>query len=236
MFEESIRKNLEQLRYDIHQITDRDLRIIAVTKTYPPEVFEICVRLGLNHIGENRIQELMDKNKLYPDAQKKLCIHFIGALQSNKVKYLSGNADTLDALSSVEVMEKINQRWDAPRPLQILLQINCTDESQKSGLNYNEKESIIALARSCIVSDKTKLEGLMTMGPTPAGNYNEQNPQYASDTRRAFQRLKNLGMELENDLSISLPRISMGMSHDYKMAIECGATEIRIGSLLFGDR
>jgi pyridoxal phosphate enzyme (YggS family) len=236
MLEESVRGNLDKLQYNIRELTDRPVRIIAVTKTHAESIFDLCLKLQLTHVGENRIQELIQKNEANTGIRNKLTIHFIGPMQTNKVKFLSENADTLDTLSSEEVLEKINQRWEIAQPLKVLLQINCTDEKQKSGLHYKDKTSILKLAKLCIADTKIRLEGLMTMGPTPSQNYDEDNAQYINDTRIAFKRLKSLSLELENDLSVSLPRLSMGMSHDYKLAIECGSTEIRIGSLLFGSR
>jgi len=237
--EESARKNLDALKYDIRQITDRDITIVAVTKTHPEEIFDLCVKLGVEHVGENRIQELLQKNRHRPDARKKLKIHLIGPLQTNKVKFLPENVDSFDALSSPETLEKIDQRWNLDTPLSLLLQVNCTNEEQKSGLSLNSpdgKEEIFQLVDLCARSQKVRLEGLMTMGPTPAGNYDVEDPDYIKDTRASFLRLAALRNEIQDRLKIHLPRLSMGMTHDYKIAIECGATEIRVGSLLFGDR
>jgi hypothetical protein len=234
--EQVAKNNLDHLKREIRQITDREIMIVAVTKTHPESIYDLCVNLGIDHIGENRIQELLQKNELRPGARKQLKVHFIGALQTNKVKFLPGNVDTLDTLSSEETLNKIIERWNVSDPLTVLLQINCTGEAQKTGLSYDKKDEVFRLAKLCVKSEKVKLEGLLTMGPTPVGNYDVDNQIYIEDTKKSFQRLAILRDEIQDQLKIELPRLSMGMSHDYKIAIECGASEIRIGSLLFGER
>jgi len=237
MISEQIAKNnLENLKKEIKQITDREIKIIAVTKTHPDSIYEICLNIGIKHIGENRIQELCQKNQLHPAIREKLNIHLIGALQTNKVKSLTDNIDSFDALSSEETLLKINQRWSKATPLSVLLQVNCTGEEQKSGLTYKKKDELFRLAKVCTTNEKVKLEGLMTMGPTPAISYDIDNPAYIEDTQISFSRLANIRDEMQDYLKIELPRLSMGMSHDYKIAIKHGATEIRVGSLLFGYR
>lgn len=234
--EEIVRENFDRLRGKIRQITDREVTIVAVTKMQPDSVFEICKNLGIVNIGENRIQELCQKNELHPEARSKFRIHLIGSLQTNKVKFLGKNVDSLDTLASQETLAKINERWDQNKPLSVLFQINCSGEIQKAGLHYDDPKSIYQLAKLCSESNKVRLEGLMTMGPTPSGSYDVGNQVYMQDTKAAFTRLAQLREEMQNKLGIHMPRLSMGMTHDYEMAIECGATEIRIGSLLFGER
>lgn len=234
--EQVARNNLGRLHNEIRQITDRKITVVAVTKTHPEQIYDLCVKLGIEHIGENRLQELCQKNDLRPEARKKFKVHLIGSLQTNKVKSLPGNVDTLDTLSSVETLQKIDERWNLSTALSVLLQINCTGEKQKAGLSYDQKEEIFQLAKLCSQSGKVQLEGFMTMGPTPALNYDIDNPTYIEDTKTSFSRLTGLRDEMQERLKIELPRLSMGMTHDYKIAIECGATEIRVGSLLFGYR
>ncbi|MDH4262343.1 MAG: YggS family pyridoxal phosphate-dependent enzyme [Spirochaetia bacterium] len=234
--EQVARNNLENLKKEIKQITDRDIKIIGVTKTHPESIYELCLNIGIDHIGENRIQELCRKNQVYPAARQKLKIHLIGTLQVNKVKFLTSNVDSLDTLSSAETLQKINERWNNATPLSLLLQVNCTGEEQKGGLTYKEKDEIFRLVKLCTTFENVKLEGLMTMGPTPAISYDINNPAYIEDTKVSFSRLATIRDEVQDHLKIDLPRLSMGMSHDYKIAIEHGATEIRIGSLLFGYR
>jgi len=234
--QQQIRENLENLRREIKQLTDREITLVAVTKTHPDEIYQVCVNLGINQIGENRIQELCTKNATHPDARKQLNIHLIGSLQANKVRFLEGNVDTMDTLSSHEILNKIEEKWNGDKKLSVLLQINTTGENQKSGLLHDDYPTIMHLAKSCVASKKVQLEGVMTMGPTPHDNFDISDPDYARLTLAAFNRLRLLRDRMQDDLQCKLPRLSMGMSHDYRLAIESGATEIRVGSLIFGSR
>lgn len=234
--EHQVRERLDFLKKEIRQITDREITIIAVTKTHPESILDICANLEIRHIGENRIQELRSKIEKRLHLRNKFVIHCIGPVQSNKAKYLPGLADSLDSLDSFDLIEKINDRWDIPEKLNVLLQINCTSEEQKSGLSHDDKKSILNIANKCLQSGKISLQGFMTMGPTPLGDEDTNSLEYQEKTRKAFIRLKNIRDEVSHELGVSLPRLSMGMTHDYKIAIECGSTEIRVGSLLFGFR
>jgi hypothetical protein len=233
-----IREKWNKLNEKVHSLSGRKINIVAVTKYYPPEIYKFCIDAGILEIGENRIQELIDKNKVMSEERKKLKIHFIGSLQTNKVRFLSGNADYLDTVSSAVTVKKINERWETQgeslKKLPLLLQINCTDEIQKAGLHINNFKEILELGKLCVNGTKTRLEGIMTMGPTPEGDYDFPEKKYIDDTKKAFLKAGEIKSRLENELGMELPRLSMGMSHDYELAIECGSTEIRVGSLLFG--
>ena len=233
---EELQTRFQAIQNEIHGLSDETVTLVAVSKTFPPGVFDLCVEAGIKHIGENRIQELRDKTALKPQARKELYIHFIGSLQSNKAKYLGGVADSFDALSSLEVLEKINARWKEPKPLAVLLQINSTTEEQKAGLPIDDYPAIREFARECLRTPAVQLEGLMTMGPTPSGNETIDDLSYREATQRAFLKSADLKKRLCDDLGVALPRLSMGMSHDYRLAVECGSTEVRIGSALFGAR
>lgn len=233
---EEIEKRYQKIRAEIDNLASGPVTLVAVSKTFPPEIFDLCFQAGIKHIGENRIQELRDKAALKPQARKELYIHFIGSLQTNKAKYLGGIADSFDALSSQEMLEKINDRWKEEKPLAVLLQINSTGEDQKTGLNAESYPAIKELALACHSTPAVKLEGLMTMGPTPLGGQNLEDESYQKATREAFLKTSALKERLSEDLSITLPRLSMGMSHDYRLAVECGSSEVRIGSAIFGAR
>ncbi len=231
-----IEKRWKKLTAEVKETGYESATIIAVTKTFPPSIFQVCVDLGIVHVGENRIQELKTKTEENQNILERLKIHFIGPLQSNKAKELDGRAASFDALQSLEVARKIERRWSAPKPLSVLFQINSTGEEQKSGILPQDEQTLDALMEYCLKSGRLKPEGLMTMGPTPSGDYNSQSREYRDDTKRAFQTTKALLEKLEKNYSVTLPRLSMGMSHDYRIALENGSTEIRVGSLIFGSR
>jgi len=233
---DTIQKNLENLKREIEKYSTKELTVIAVTKTHPVGIWQRCIDLGLYHIGENRVQELKQKSEEQPDLRKKLFAHLIGPVQRNKIKYLPGLIDSLDTIDSVVMVEQLDQRWDNPKKLPVLLQINSTDEMQKSGIHWNDRELLNKVIVQIKNSAHIQLEGLMTMGPTPREGETIENNEYRKNTGNAFQRAYKLKSDLEKEFSLTLPRLSMGMTHDFPVAIENGATEIRVGSLLFGNR
>lgn len=235
-YEEKVRNRWLDLNHKVSEITDRTVTIIGVTKTHPVSLLEICVRLGIRHIGENRVQELRDKLSERTPLRSQLDIHFIGPVQDNKVKYLPPLIDSLDSLSRPETVENFAKRWDNPKPLNVLLQINSTGEEQKSGILHQDTAAITQIIQKCVESKKITVQGFMTMGPTPDNDNDLEDPGYQNLTKQAFLRLKELQDKIQNSTGLSLPRLSMGMTHDYELAIQCGATEIRVGSLLFGAR
>jgi len=239
---EVILENYNKLKYEIRNITDKDIQIISVTKAHEPEIFQVCSELKIKHVGENRIQELKEKCTLFPDARKELYVHFIGNLQANKAKYLPGRINSLDTLDNLNLLEILNKKWrehkEGEDKLSVLIQINSTGEAGKSGINYNNYDELINLAKKCMDSESINLEGLMTMGPTPVEEKGEtiESQSYREATERAFLCTRDLKKKLEDDLQYALPRLSMGMTHDFSIAIPCGATEIRVGSFIFGPR
>lgn len=234
-----IKERWENLCGKVEELGGDGVTIIAVTKTFPPEIFQLCADLGIEHVGENRVNELKTKSEVNAAILDRLKVHFIGALQTNKAKELDGRADSFDALHSMELAKKVDARWSQPNPLPVLLQINSTGEAQKSGLRGDtphDQERLNEVVEFCIQSKKLKLEGIMTMGPTPEGSYNPQSQEYVNDTKRAFHAARQLLESLEERYQLKLPRLSMGMSHDYPIALDCGANEIRVGSMIFGAR
>ena len=212
--------------------------IIAVTKRHPVDIFSICETAGIKHIGENRVQELREKLDVASSTISKFKLHFIGALQTNKIKYIHTEIQSFDALSSssqIHEFEKKRKDMQLP-PVEVLLQINSTSEDQKSGLSLDDFNGILDMVDACIRASSIRLKGLMTMGPTPGPGFQPGNREYDIQTNAAFEKTRILFEQLQVERDISLSRLSMGMTHDYRIAIDQGATEIRVGSLLFGDR
>ncbi|MES0488974.1 MAG: YggS family pyridoxal phosphate-dependent enzyme [Leptospirales bacterium] len=234
---DEILRQYEKLGDELKSISAEQVQIIAVTKAHEPEIFQICSELKIKHVGENRIQELKTKCEQFPAERENLYIHFIGNLQSNKAKYLPGRINSLDTLDSLDVVEKLTQRLDPKSgPISALVQLNTSGEQSKSGLGAENYQPILEFASVVQKTEMINLEGVMTMGPTPSADFSMENPQYRKQTANAFQKASEVRKRLEEDLGCQLPRLSMGMSHDYEIAIENGATEIRVGSLLFGAR
>ena len=240
-----IKDNLNDLKDNIAQITSNPIQIILVTKTFPAKVYQICQALGISHVGENKVQELKNKMNLTEEGIRTvLYTHFIGHLQTNKIKDLYGIVSSLDSLTSEKQLNQINSVWSgrsgqtSAKPLPVLLQINSTNEENKSGIPIAKQEMIFEMAEKCLQSDFVKLEGLMTIGPTPdlRDNFDFHQKSYMQKAQMAFQKTKKMKELLEKKFEFTLPRLSMGMSHDYQLAIQEGATEIRVGSLILGER
>ena len=230
-----IKKSFQGLQSSLKQLTERSINIIGVTKRHPPGIYEICEEMGLTSIAENRVQEL--RNKKQSLENRNLKVHFIGPMQTNKVKYIIDVIDSIDSLSSNSLVEMIEKKRDeSKKPIEVLIQINSTEEAQKSGLLISQFKSIYDLALRCVESKSLELKGLMTMGPTPSGSFSASSEDYKDLTRAAFEKTRILNERLELELGMNFSRLSMGMSHDFEIAIEEGATEIRVGSLLFGER
>jgi len=232
---ELIRQRFETLQNETEK-SGHKVDIIAVTKTHPSSIWRNCVEAGITHIGENRVQELVQKGDNEPDSRLKLIVHLIGSLQSNKIKYLNNKVDTIDTLHSISLAEALIHRKDMINPLPILLQINTTDEESKSGIHFSKFDEIIQLAKFLMQSKKILLEGLMTIGPTPQNDNEINSVEYQKKTAHSFSLARKIHERLSREIGIKLPRLSMGMSHDYKIAMDEGSTEIRVGSLLFGQR
>ena len=199
-----------------------EIRLIAVSKTQPEEVINEALRAGINNLGENKAQELRDKSELIRGEFK---WHFIGHLQTNKVKYVIKAAEFIHAVDSIKLAEEINRKSkEINKNQKVLLEIKTSDEATKFGLS-NEKE-IFDVAQFCNKNSNLELVGLMTMAP------------YTDDEnviRNCFVQLRLLKEKL-NKNEFALSELSMGMTNDYKIAIEEGATMLRIGTAIFGDR
>ena len=200
-----------------------EVEIIAVTKTHGAEVVKEAWDAGLRIVGENKVQEAAWKK---PASVTGPMWHLIGHLQSNKVRHALELFDFIHSVDSVKLADRINLIADemgvSPR---ILLEVNVSGEKSKSGMTPESVESTLRhIAEAC---PRVTVEGLMTMAPF------SENPE---DARPYFRRLRELRDGLEQKLGMGLPRLSMGMSGDYEVAVEEGATWVRLGTVLFGER
>jgi len=190
------------------------LKLIAVTKTVEPERIRTALECGIKHLGESRLQEALPKFDVLSDIP--VTWHFIGHLQSNKAKKVVERFDWVHSIDRQELAEKLNQA--ALKPLPVLIEVKLHEEPNKSGVEETHLPDLVQHFRSYA---KLQLRGLMAIPP-----FFEK----AEETRPYFRRLRELATRF------GLPELSMGMSHDFEVAIEEGATMVRIGSALFGER
>ena len=198
------------------------IKLIAVSKTYNVDAISSANDLGLTDFGENKAQEIRDKYKILGD---KVTWHFIGNLQRNKVKYVVKAASFIHSVDSIALADEINKQAAKLGKVQkILLEVKTSFEESKSGAEG--EESLKALAEHCGSLENIDLIGLMTMAP------------YTNDEkiiRQSFSELRKLKDKL-NGYGFSLSELSMGMTNDFEIGIEEGATMLRIGSAIFGKR
>jgi pyridoxal phosphate enzyme (YggS family) len=193
---------------------ERSVEVVAVTKGFGSDAVAAAVDAGCTMIGENYAQELRAKMTDLPAQVRRPRVHFIGRLQSNKVRQLAALVDVWESVDRDRLLDEIARRCPGAT---VLLQVNSTGEAGKGGCPPLEVEALAARARS----QGLDLDGLMTVGPT------DGDPVA---TRRAFE----LTRRLTDDLGV--PTCSMGMSADLELAVESGSTRVRVGTALFGDR
>lgn len=195
-----------------------EVRIMAVTKTVPPERVNFAVELGVKLLGENRVQEYLEKRDSYAKAE----VHFIGGLQTNKVKYIIDKVSMIHSVDSVRLAEEIDRRAaQHGRIMDILAEINIGEEETKGGISAEKAKDFCGeISRF----ENVRLRGLMTIPPAGCGEEVFARMQELFETIKASQ---NGGL---------FDMLSMGMSGDYQAAVKYGATIVRIGSALFGQR
>src|SRR6266850_6154675 len=196
--------------------------IVAVTKGFGPDAVTAALAAGIADIGENRVQEALDKMDRVAALGTEVRWHLIGHLQRNKAKLVPGRFALVHSLDSAELAEELNRR--AKEPIRVLLQVNVAREAQKSGC---APEAAPGLARHIAALDALRLEGLMTLAPFT----DDEDVQ-----RRTFRDLRVLRDRIKEEEGVWLPTLSMGMSSDYASAAQEGATVIRLGTALFGPR
>lgn len=222
----NITQQITKIRQELTQHTNNGCTasLIAVSKTYPTEaVQEAYNQTKQLAFGENYPQELASKVEQLKNLP--LEWHFIGNIQSNKTKLIAENAAWVHTLTNLNhAMRLSNQRPAQLMPLQVLIEVNISAEVSKHGLN--NLAEIISLAKEINLLPNLKLRGLMGMASAT---------QDSELIKAQFKQLKSYQQQL-NERGFNLDQLSMGMSGDYLHAIECGATMIRIGSLIFGER
>ena len=197
------------------------VRIVAVTKTHGPAAVRAAVAAGLADVGENRVQEALEKQAGLTDVP--VAWHLIGTLQRNKARHAAGRFALIHSLDRPDLAAELDRRMPADQRQAVLVQVNCSGEPQKGGV---EPEGLPALLEALRSFDRLDVRGLMTMSALTVD---------AGEQRRAFRRLRELRDAAERQ-GHRLPELSMGMSGDYPVAVEEGATMIRLGTVLFGER
>lgn len=223
-------ENVIEVEKNIQAACDRagrsreEVRLIAVSKTKPVSDIEEVLTTGILDYGENKVQELSDKYDVLP---KNIRWHMIGHLQRNKVKYLIGKTVLIHSVDSLRLAEQIeHEAAKADTIMNVLIEVNVAGEESKFGTTCNEA---IELVRAVTALKHVKIKGLMTIAPFT------DNPE---DNRIYFKKLKQLSVDIKskNIDNVDMDELSMGMTGDYEVAIEEGATMVRVGTGIFGER
>jgi pyridoxal phosphate enzyme (YggS family) len=200
------------------------VELVAAAKTRTPAEILEAVEAGVRIIGENYVQEAAEA---FAAIGRRVRWHGIGHLQTNKVKKAVEIFDLIETVDSLDLAGEIDKRCrNAGKALPVLIEINSGDEAQKSGVRPQEAEALI---REIAVLPNIRIEGLMTMGPFE-GNPEDARP-YFRITKRLFDEFQSLGLP-----AVAMKRLSMGMTNSYRVALEEGATMVRIGTGIFGPR
>jgi pyridoxal phosphate enzyme (YggS family) len=215
-----IKRNYNKIRKSVEIEAEKQYRnggeitIVAVSKTFPSETIESAIEAGIRSFGENYAQELRDKISYFEEKNNQIDWHYIGNLHSNKVKYLIPYTKLIHTIDSYELAQEVDKRAEKFNIKQnILIQVNTSGEVSKSGCKPDEA---IELAKSILQLQNINLIGLMTIG-----SFSEEEQIIRSE----FALLRTLKDEINQNLGIpQLTELSMGMSHDYKIAIEEGST------------
>jgi pyridoxal phosphate enzyme (YggS family) len=224
-----IAENLAEVRERISRAIQKSgrepdsVRLITVSKQISVDRIEEARTAGALVFGENKIQEAIPK--IEQMGAEGISWHFIGHLQKNKVKFLDERFDLIHSLDSLELAEKIAKHCQSENRVQrVLLQVNVSGEAAKFGMEPNElKKQIAGFSQLKGI----QVEGLMTIPPF------DSDPE---NSRKYFSRLRELGKQCEKENGLSLHELSMGMSHDFEVAVEEGATLVRVGTAIFGPR
>ncbi|MGA9364670.1 MAG: YggS family pyridoxal phosphate-dependent enzyme [Bacteroidota bacterium] len=226
-----IAENVQHVRERIQKACERSkrdpqgVRLIAVTKTFDASRVREAAEFGVSDFGENFVQELREKRAEVNNPAIRW--HFVGHLQSNKVKYIADFIHLIHSVDHRSVAEEIDKRGaKVGRIKDVLVEVNTSGEQTKFGI---KPEETLEFVKSIAPLKNLKLRGLMTIGPFLP------DPE---DSRPAFQRLRRLRDEIQNAgiENVEMTDLSMGMTHDFEVAIEEGATMVRIGTAIFGPR
>jgi pyridoxal phosphate enzyme (YggS family) len=217
--EKNIRTACEKSGRDRSEVT-----LIAVGKTKPAEMLQTVYDCGIRDFGENKVQEMCDKMEVLPDDIR---WHMIGHLQTNKVKYIVGKTALIHSVDSVHLAKEIErqaEKMDVTVP--ILIEVNIAEEESKFGIH---REEAIAMVKEIAAFDRLRIQGLMTIAPYV------ENPE---ENRTFFREIRQLSVDIRNQNidNVCMDVLSMGMTGDYMVAIEEGATLVRVGTGIFGER
>lgn len=225
-----IRDNLEQVQLKIREACDRagrdvgEVTLISVSKTKPLSMLKEAYEAGARDFGENKVQELVEK---IPEMPGDVRWHMIGHLQRNKVKYIVGKVYLIHSVDSLRLAEEISKEaLKQNTSVNILLEVNMAEEESKFGVAPEETTDL--------VSRVSRLPGIHICGLMTIAPFVEN----AEDNRQYFRRLKQLSVDIEskNIDNVSMDILSMGMTGDYSVAVEEGATYVRVGTGIFGER
>ena len=227
---EDIRGNLNRINEEIKLCAEKcgrqaeDVLLCAVSKTRTPEEINIAIDAGVTDIGENKVQEIMDKF----DAVKPVKWHMIGHLQTNKVKYIIDKVSMIHSVDSYKLAAEINKRAEQHGiTMDILLQVNSAEEESKFGITTDETEKLINdILETC---ENIRIRGLMCIAPY--ADDPEDIKVYFEDVKRQYDEFGKI-----DHPRLDFKYLSMGMSHDFPVAIEAGSNLVRVGSAIFGER
>jgi pyridoxal phosphate enzyme (YggS family) len=225
-----INENLMQVRKNIEAACQKagrnpeEVTLIAVSKTKPVPMLEEAYQAGSRDFGENKVQEIMDKYPVLPDDIR---WHMIGHLQRNKVKYIVDKVSLVHSVDSLRLAEEISRQAEKKQTeLDILVEVNIAQEESKFGTSRAEAAQLVEeIAKlPCI-----HVKGLMTIAPFV---------EHPEENRKYFRQIKELSVDIEkkNIDNVSMSVLSMGMTNDYMVAVEEGATMVRVGTGIFGER
>lgn len=201
------------------------VRLVAATKNVPPSRIEVAIEAGLSIVGENRVQEAMSKMAVLKDRPVRW--HYIGQLQRRKVRSIMGLFELIHSVDSVELAEELDRRAIQPgAPQDVLLEVNVGGEATKAGF---EPEGLLGAMPALAALPHIRIRGLMTVPPLSAEP--EASRPHFRHLRRLAQAIAGLNLP-----RVSMQELSMGMSNDFEVAIEEGATMVRIGTAIFGAR
>ena len=222
--------NLKEVRKNINEACARSHRnpsevtLIAVGKTKPVSMLQAVYDCSQRHFGENKVQEMCEKMEVLPEDIK---WHMIGHLQTNKVKYIVGKTELIHSVDSLRLAEEIEKQAAKKDVIaDILGEVNIANEESKFGI---QKEETISLIRQIAGFSHVRVRGLMTIAPYV------ENPE---ENRIYFRGIRQLSVDIENENidNVDMKVLSMGMTGDYQVAIEEGATLVRVGTGIFGER
>ena len=225
-----VQEQLEEVRQNIRNACERsgrkveDVTLIAVSKTKPVPMLQEAYDAGARDFGENKVQEILEKE---PQLPSDIRWHMIGHLQTNKVKYIIDKVSMVHSVDSVrlaEAIEKEAAKKDICMP--VLIEVNVAGEESKFGLSVEE---VLPFLEEISSYEHLQVKGLMTIAPFVA------NPE---ENREVFQKLKKLSVDIaaKNINNVNMSVLSMGMTNDYQVAVEEGATMVRVGTGIFGER